>query len=84
MTTQFLQFALTSLYDSQKKSKTKKKKCPTVITKANRKIPTQIFKSTKLFTYYVLSINNSNDSRYKSSFLKRKKRERNKKKGETS
>ena len=67
--TQKLQFALTSLCDSQKKiQKLMKKKSLTVILKPNRKILTQIIKSTNFFTYYILFINNSTDSRY-ASFL---------------
>ena len=42
------------------------------------------FKSTKFFTDYILFINNLNDSRYKSSFFLKKKREIKEKKGETS
>ena len=53
-----------------------------MITRANRKIKTQIFKSTKFFNCYIILINTSNDSRC-TSFLKRrkkKKKARNKKK----
>ena len=54
---------------NKKKKKTNKKKRPTLITKANRKMLTLKFKSTKFFTDYILFINNLNDSRYKSSFF---------------
>ena len=90
MKTQKLQFALTSLHNLQKrknqklikKPKKQKKPCPIVIMKANRKILTQISKSTKFFTYYIVFINNSNDSRYTSCLFKKKKenKKRNKKK----
>ena len=72
MKTQKLKIALIGLCDSQKKSKTNKKGLA-VIIKANRKILSQIFKSTKLF-YLLLFINNSNNSRHKSSFLKKNKK----------
>ena len=55
------------------------KKCPTVIIKANRKMLTKIFKSIEFFTYYILFIYNSNDSRYTSFLKKGRKKERNKK-----
>ena len=59
MKTQKLQFALAGLYGSQKKKKNQK-----LIL---RKILIQIFKCTKCF-YLLLFINNSNNSRYTSSF----------------
>ena len=58
MKTQKLQFALAGLYGSQKKKNQK------LIL---RKILIQIFKCTKCF-YLLLFINNSNNSRYASSF----------------
>ena len=68
MKTQKLQFVLTSLYDSQKDKKLIKK-CPTLITKLNRKIQTLISKSTKV-SYLLLFINNSDNSRLTSCFRK--------------
>ena len=50
-------------------------KKPTMIIKANRKIKTQIFKSTKFFNRYIILINTSNDSRC-TSFLKRRKKKK--------
>ena len=47
-----------------------------VTIKANRKIPTQISKSTKFFTYYIVFINNSNDSRYTPTFFKKEQKEK--------
>ena len=53
----------------------KKKKHPTVIIKANKKILMQISNSLNfLLIFYIVFINHSNGSRY-TSFLKRKKKE---------
>ena len=93
MKRQKLQFVLTSLHNLQKKLKTNEKKqkknCPTVIIKANRKILTQISKCTKFFSYYIVFIINSNDSRYtpflkKEEIIKKEKEIIKKKKAENS